>query len=536
MLIERRRVLELALLATVSACGAPAQQTVTPPAPAPEPPSPPFPLEERSIGELRAMLERGEQTAQSLVEHYLSRIAALDRQGPALGAIMELNPDALSIAATLDQERRSGKLRGPLHGIPLLLKDNIATADRTETTAGSLALLGHKPTEDAFAVARLRAAGAVLLGKTNLSEWANIRSRHSTSGWSSRGGQCHNPYALARNPCGSSSGSAVATSVSMCAAALGTETQGSIVCPSSACGIVGVKPTVGLVSRAGVIPITHSFDTLGPMARSVRDAAELLGAMQGVDAKDQATSAARPYVARDYTAGLRENALRGARIGVARKLFGFHPPVDALMGEALEALSKLGAELVDPIDLVFPREAGALILDVMLFELKAGLNAYLAQLPPGAERRTLADIIAFNTAHAREVMPHFGQDLLRAAEERGSLDDPEYLAAIEKVRRAARDEGIDRVVEAHRLDAIVAPTGSPAWLTDHLLGDHFVGGSSTPAAMAGYPHITVPAGHIDGLPVGMSLFGAAFTEPQLLAYAFAFERETQHRRPPAIQP
>ncbi len=534
MLLQRRRVLELALLATLGACSAPSRP-IAASLPPPDPQPAPFPLAERSIAELRSMLERGDQTAAALVRHYLARIAALDGDGPRLGAVIELNPDAARIAEALDRERARGTLRGPLHGIPLLVKDNIATADGMQTTAGSLALVGHAPAEDAFAVARLRAAGAVLLGKTNMSEWANIRSRHSTSGWSSRGGQCHNPYALARNPCGSSSGSAVAASVSMCAAAIGSETQGSIVCPASACGIVGLKPTVGLVSRTGVIPISHSFDTLGPMARTVRDAAELLGAMQGVDPEDAATQAAAPYVARDYTAGLRDDALRGARIGVARKMFGFHPRVDALMGEALEALAELGAELVDPVDLSFPRDAFPLVLEVMLFELKAGLNAYLAGLPPGAAPRSLAEIIAYNRAHAREVMPFFGQELLREAEARGGLDDPEYLAALERVRRAARDEGIDRVIAAERLDAIVAPTGSPSWLTDHLLGDHFVGGSSTPAAIAGYPHITVPAGQIDGLPVGLSLFGAAWTEPQLLAYAYAFERATHHRRPPAIE-
>lgn len=478
------------------------------------------------------MMAKGEQTAWTLTAWYLSRIKAIDRDGPKLRSVMELNPDAPAIAQALDEERKTRGPRGPLHGIPILLKDNIATADRTETTAGSLALVGHKPQRDSTVAANLRKAGAVLLGKANMTEWAKFRSRFQVSGWSSRGGQCDNPYESGRNPCGSSSGSAVATSANLCAAAIGTETWGSIICPSSTNGIVGLKPTVGLVSRAGVIPIAASFDTTGPMTRTVRDAALLLEAMQGVDARDDATTAAATHAQRKYAAALDSADLRGKRIGVARKLFGFHPRVDALIEDALQVLAKRGAVLIDPIDVTFPRPLFRQAIEVMLFEAKSGLNAYLADLAPGATRRTLADIIAFNEEHRDEVMLHFGQELLIKANKCGGLDDPKYQEALTAVRKAAREDGIDRVVKDHTLDALVAPSGSPAWMTDAVLGDHFIGGSASLAALAGYPHITVPAGRIAGLPVGMSLFGPAWSEPGLLALAHAFETATQHRQPP----
>lgn len=494
-----------------------------------------FPLAERSIAALGKMMADGEQTAVGLTAWYLARIGSLDRRGAGLRAVLQINPDAPAIAKALDEERARSGSRGPLHGIPILLKDNIATFDRTETTAGSLALVGHRPQRDSAVASRLRAAGAVLLGKANMTEWAKFRSRFQVSGWSSRGGQCRNPYDVDRNPCGSSSGSAVATSANLCAASIGTETWGSIVCPASACGAVGLKPTVGLVSRAGIIPIADAFDTAGPITRSVRDAALLLTALQGVDPRDGSTAAAQPYATRNYAAALDGAALRGARIGVARKSFGFHPRVDALIEQALEVLAKQGAVIVDPVDVTFPRALMKQAIEVMLFEAKAGLNAYLAELGPGAKRRNLTDIIAFNQEHAAKVMAHFGQELLVAANQRGGLDDPAYLAALADVRKAAREDGIDRVVKEHTLDAIVAPSGSPAWKTDAVLGDHFIGGSATLAAMAGYPHITVPAGMVAGLPVGLSLFGTAWSEPRLLALAYGFEQATHHRRPPSLE-
>lgn len=535
MLLTRRSAL-LSLLA--GGCAPRPRPSPGTPSPLAAPPDPPpvqpvatFPLAESSIADLRGGMASGDWTARELTVLYLERIAKLDGE---LGAVIELVSDAVEQAEALDRERRTVGVRGPLHGIPILLKDNIATADGTQTTAGSLALMNHRPPRDSFVAARLRAAGALLLGKTNLSEWANFRSKQAVSGWSSRGGQCHNPYEPTRNPCGSSSGSAVATSASFCAAALGTETHGSIICPSSACGIVGLKPTVGLVSRRGVIPIAHSFDTAGPMTRSVRDAAELLAAMQGVDPEDEATAAARPHASRVYTDALKEDAMKGARIGVARRSFGFHSGTDDIVEEALGAMRMAGAELVDPIDVAFPRALFDDILEVMFFEMKAGLNAYLAELPSDDGPMTLADVIAFNEAHAERVMPHFDQELLIEAQRRGTLEDAHYRSALAAIRRAAREEGIDRAVAEHRLDAIVAPSGSPAWLTDHVLGDHFVGGSATLAAMAGYPNITVPAGQVRGLPVGLSLFGPAWSEPKLLGLAHVFEQATHHRRPPPL--
>ncbi|RMH21476.1 MAG: amidase [Acidobacteria bacterium] len=493
-------------------------------------------LDEMGLAEMAAAMEEGRLTARSITEHYLQRIADLDRRGPTLRTVIEVNPDALAIADQLDDERRRGQSRGPLHGIPILLKDNVATHDGTTTTAGSLALEGSIPPADSFVAHKLRQAGAVLLGKANLSEWANFRSTRSSSGWSGRGGQCKNPYALDRNPCGSSSGSGAAVAANLVAAAIGTETNGSIVCPSSANGIVGVKPTVGLVSRSRIIPISHSQDTAGPMARTVRDAALVLGALTGVDPEDPATAASAGHTHDDYVQFLDEGGLKGARIGVSRNHFGFDPNVDQLMEEALDALRKGGAEVIDPVELATWNEIGRPSFQVLLYEFKAGIESYLASLGPGAPARTLADLIAWNETHRDASMPYFGQELFLQAQEKGGLDSPEYLEALETAQRLARSEGIDKVMDEHRLDAVVAPTGSPAWVTDLVNGDHFIGSSSTPAAVAGYPNVTVPAGFVFGLPVGISFFGRAWSEPTLLKLAYAYEQATLHRQPPKFLP
>jgi amidase len=494
-------------------------------------------LEEAGIPDLQARLGSGALTARQLTEAYLARIEALDTRGPALRSVIEVNPDALSIAAELDRERTAKGARGPLHGIPILLKDNIDTADRTTTTAGSLALEGSVPPRDAHVAQRLREAGAVLLGKANLSEWANIRSNRSSSGWSARGGQCRNPYALDRNPCGSSSGSGSAVAANLCAAAVGTETDGSVVCPSSACGVVGIKPTLGLVSRAGIIPIAHSQDTAGPMARTVRDAAILMSVMAGTDPRDPATTLARERREADYTRVLDPEGLRGARLGVCRKMFGFHPGVDTLMEDALAEMKRRGAVLVDPADIPNLREYSEAELTVLLYELKADLAAYLATLGPKAPVRSLEDVIRFNEANRPREMPYFGQELFVKAQEKGPLTDAAYREALEKNRRLAGAEGIDAVMNEHTLDAIVAPTGGPAWLTDLVNGDSYVGGgASSPPAVAGYPHVTVPAGYVFGLPVGISFLGRAWSEPTLLRLAYAFEQATRHRRAPRYLP
>lgn len=491
-------------------------------------------VEEATVAELQAGMAAGRFTARQLAETYLARIAAID---PKLRSVLEVNPDALAIADSLDAERREKGPRGPLHGIPVLLKDNVATADRMETTAGSLALLGVKPPRDAFLVGRLRAAGAVILGKTNLSEWANIRSSHSSSGWSARGGQARNPYALDRNPCGSSSGSGVAAAASLAAVAVGTETDGSIVCPSSANGLVGVKPTVGLVSRSGIVPISASQDTAGPMTRTVADAAALLAAMAGVDPADPATAASRGRVPADLTAFLDTGALRGARIGVARKkLSGVSEAVDRLVDQAVAQMRRQGAAIVDPADIPHLGEYDEAELEVLLYELKDGLERYLAGWAPGAPVRTLQDLVAFNESHHREEMPYFGQDLFEKAAKKGPLTDRAYRRARAKARRLARQEGLDAVLDRYRLDAVVAPTVGPAWLTDLVNGDHFVLGSSTPAAVAGYPAVTVPAGEVFGLPVGITFMGRPWSEARLLALAYAYEQATRHRRPPRFAP
>ena len=489
-------------------------------------------VEEVTIADLGARMASGELTARALAEAYLSRIESIDAAGPELRSVLEVNPDALAIADALDAERRDGHVRGPLHGIPVLVKDNIETADAMQTTAGSLALVGAPATRDATVVERLRAAGVVLLGKTNLSEWANFRSTRSSSGWSARGGQTRNPYALDRNPSGSSSGSGVAVSANLCAAAIGTETDGSIMSPSNASGIVGIKPTVGLVSRAGIVPISHTQDTAGPMARSVSDAAALLGAMLGPDPRDAATGAAKPL---DALAALDPARLRGARIGVARNMAGFHDRVDALLEDAVAALRDLGAEIVDPADLPHATELEEPEFQVLLYEFKADLEAYLAERP-GDGPKTLAELIAFNTAHAETELAFFGQELLEKANEKGPLTEPTYVEALASCGRLAREEGLDAVIREYRLDAIVAPTGAPAWLTDHVNGDHYLGGSTGPAAIAGYPSVTVPMGLIAGLPVGITFTGPAWSEAMLIGFAFAFEYATSHRRAPQLLP
>src|SRR5947199_1723203 len=485
-----------------------------------------------TIADLQAGMSSGKFTALSITEKYLTRIDAIDKQGPAINSVLELNSDALAMADAADKERRDKGARGPLHGIPVLIKDNIDTADRMETTAGSLAMLGSRCTKDAFVVQKLREAGAVILGKTNLSEWANIRSSHSTSGWSGRGGQTRNPYELDRNPCGSSSGSGAAVGANLCAVAVGTETDGSVVCPASANGLVGIKPTLGLVSRSGVIPIAHSQDTPGPMARTVRDAAILLGALAGVDLRDSVTDAANGKIATDYTRFLHPNGLKGARIGVARKYFGFSDAVDALMEHSIDVMKKQGAIIVDPADIPTLGKFDDSEMTVFMFELKADLNAYLARLGPSAPVKTLKDIIEFNDRNREKEMPYFGQDLFLKSEAKGPLTEKEYVDAVAKNRQLDRTQGIDALMEKHNLDALVAPTGGPAWLTDLVTGDHFGGGSSNAAAVAGYPNINVTAGSIFGLPVGISFFGRAWSEPTLIKIAYAFEQATKARQAP----
>ena len=492
----------------------------------------PFELDEITITDLQDGMRSGRFTARSLVERYSARIDEIDKHGPAINSVLELNPDAFSTADQLDQERKAKGPRGPLHGIPVLIKDNIDTADRMMTTAGSLALIGSKPPKDSFVAEKLRAAGAVILGKTNLSEWANIRSSHSTSGWSGRGGLTKNPYALDRNPCGSSSGSGAGVSANLCTAAIGTETDGSIVCPSSSNGIAGIKPTVGLVGRGGIIPISHSQDGAGPMCRTVRDAAIMLGALTGVDPRDSATENSQGKSLTDYARFCDPDGLKGARIGVARKYFGFNDAVDALMEQSLDAMKRQGATLIDPADIETLGKFDESELLVFMYELKADLNAYLATLGPHAPVRTLKEIIDFNDRNRQKEMPYFGQDLFLKAEAKGPLTEKAYLDALEKNRQLARTEGIDATMDKHHLDAIVAPTGGPAWITDLVNGDHVAGGSSNAAAVAGYPNINVTAGFISALPVGISFFGRAWSEPTLIRLAFAFEQTVKARHAP----
>jgi amidase len=503
------------------------------------PARPPFDLEEARIADLQARMASGRETARSLAEKYLARIDAVDRSGPALRSVIETNPEALAIADRLDAERKSGRTRGPLHGVPILLKDNIATADRMMTTAGSLALAGVTPPKDAFLVERLRDTGAVILGKTNLSEWANFRSTHSTSGWSGRGGQTKNPYALDRNPSGSSSGSGSAIAANLAAAAVGTETDGSIVSPSSNNSLVGIKPTLGLVSRSGIVPVAHSQDTAGPMARTVEDAALLLAAMAGRDAGDAATNAeTRPSARPDYSSSLDSNGLRGARIGVVRnRLFGGNPAADRLADAAIADMKKQGAVIVDPANIPTLGKFDDGEFEILLYEFKADLNKYLAWLGPASPVHSLKDVMAFNEAHTDREMPYFGQEIMEMAEKKGPLTSAPYKTALARNRRLARTLGIDAVMTKQRLDALVAPTGGPAWLIDLVNGDSGTAsapGPSSVAAVAGYPHITVPAGYFRGLPVGISFIGRAWSEPTLIRIAYAYEQATRHRRPPTF--
>jgi amidase len=512
-----------------------------------------FEFDEITIGELHDGMMSGKYTARYITEKYLARIEEIDKHGPGINSVIEVNPDALAIADALDDDfrrfkdsaQREAKARGsevtlemqPLHGIPILIKDNIDTADRMMTTVGSLALVDAKPLKDSFVARKLREAGAIILGKTNPSEWANIRSSHSTSGWSGRGGLTKNPYALDRNPCGSSSGSGAATSANLCAGSIGTETDGSIVCPSSANGLVGIKPTVGLVSRAGIIPISHTQDSAGPMCRTVRDAAIVLGVLTGVDRDDNATKASQGKFVADYTQFLKPDGLRGARIGVVRKYFGFSDTVDALMESALDAMKKQGAVLVDPADIETIGKTGDNETLVLLYELKADMNAYLAKLGPNAPMKTLKDIINFNERNREKEMPFFGQDMFTKAEAKGPLTTKEYVDALENNLRMARKEGIDAVMDKYKLDALVAPTGGPVWITDLVNGDNAAGQSSSGAAVAGYPSVTVPAGFAFGaLPVGISFFGRAWSEGTLIKLAYSFEQATRVRRAPKFLP
>ncbi len=479
----------------------------------------------------------GDLTSSDLTRAYLDRIASVDRGPEGLASVIETNPDALNLATALDAERRSGRTRGPLHGIPFLVKDNIETADVMVTSAGSLALARHVAKKDAFVVERLRLAGALILGKANLSEWANFRSTKSSSGWSGRGGQCRNPYALDRNPCGSSSGSGAAVSANLCAAAIGTETDGSIVCPSSGNGVVGIKPTLGLVSRSGILPIAHSQDTAGPMTRTVADAAAVLTALAAVDPRDRATTLGSGRAPLDYTTFLDRGGLRGARIGIGRKFFGRDARVDRVMEDVIKAMKDAGAVLIDGCELSPGQEYGDSEFEVLLYEFKAGLNAFLATLDPGMGIRNLDDLIRFNEENNAASMPYFGQEIFYQAQKKGGLDAPEYRDALAKNLKASREDGIDKALAKDRLDAILAPTGAPAWLIDLVNGDSFGGvSSSQPPAVAGYPAITVPAGFISALPVGMTLIGPAWSEGPLIRYAYAFEQATKHRKPPTLAP
>jgi amidase len=493
----------------------------------------PLELAERDVASLQAAMQQGELTSRQVVAYYLRRIEALDRNGPALNSIIEVNPDALAIADALDAERHATGPRGPLHGIPVILKANIDTGDRMATSAGSLALAGHRAPDDAFLVAALREAGAVILGKANLSEWANFRSENSSSGWSSLGGQTKNPYGPLRNPCGSSSGSAVAVAANLTMLAVGTETDGSIVCPSGINGIVGIKPTLGLVSRDGIIPIAASQDTAGPMARSVRDAAILLTAMAAKDPGDPA-AAGRDQAIPDYAADLDTAALRGRRIGVLRSYSGAGKDerIETILSDAIALLRAGGAEIIDPVE-IDTKGLGDAEYEVLLYEFKDGLNAYLEE--SGAPYDSLQAIIEFNAANAEAVMPFFGQDILEQSQGKGPLTDPAYHEALAKSRQIARN-GLDEALDMHRLDAIVAPTNGPAWMTDHILSDHFSIGSSSLAAVSGYANVTVPAGVVLGLPVGVSFIGRAFSERQLIEIAYAFEQASRVRRPPPEAP
>lgn len=499
-------------------------------------PLPAFELDEMTIGEFQTGMASGKYTSHLITRKYLDRIDDIDKRGPAINSVIELNPDALSIATDLDRERKAGRLRGPLHGIPVLIKDNIDTHDRMTTTAGSLALAGSIPPQDSTVAKKLRDAGAVIIGKTNLSEWANFRSSHSSSGWSGRGGQTKNPYVLDRNPCGSSSGSGAAISANLAAIGVGTETDGSVVCPSNANSLVGIKPTLGLISRAGIIPIAHSQDTAGPMCRSVTDAVHVLVALMGADSRDSATQAQAGKTARDYTKSLNLDGFRGARIGVHRKSFGFNDAVDKLMNDCIDIIKRHGATVIDPADIPTQGKFDDSEFEVLLYEFKADLNAYLTSLGSRAPVKSLKEIIDFNEQYRDREMPWFGQDIMIKAQAKGPLTEKAYKDALAKNLKLSRKEGIDFVIDKNKLDALIAPTGGPPWPTDWVNGDHFTGGYSTASAVAGYPHITVPAGYLFGMPVGLSFIGKAWSEPTLIRFAYAFEQATKVRRAPQFLP
>jgi len=535
---SRRNFLRTGVTATLVAAASPALglARAVDPAPAVTDFKKEFELDEITIDEVQKAFQSSQYSSRSLTEKYLARIQEIDKAGPMVNSIIELNPEALEIADALDQERKSKGPRGLLHGIPILIKDNIDTGDRMNTTAGSLALLASRPANDAFVAAQLRKAGVVILGKTNLSEWANIRSSHATSGWSGRGGLTRNPYALDRNPCGSSSGTGAAVSANLCVAGVGTETDGSVVCPASANGLAGLKPTVGLVSRSGIVPISHSQDTAGPMARTVRDVAILLGAMAGADPQDLATADSQGKLLPDYTKFLDPTGLKGARLGVVRKYFGFSDTVDQLMDSLLGEMKRAGAEIVDPADIPTIGKFDDSEMTVFLYELKADLAAYFARRGSSSPVKSLQDVIEFNERNRDREMLYFGQDIFLKAEQKGPLTTKEYLDALDLNRRLSRAEGIDLVMDKFKLDALVAPTGGPAWITDLINGDHSAGGSSSAAAVAGYPNINVTAGYLWGLPVGISFFGRAWSEPTLLKIAYGFEQLTRARQKPRFLP
>ncbi len=493
-------------------------------------------LDDLTIANAQAEIAAGRLTSRALTEHYLTRIRTLDANGPRVNSVIEINPDALALAEAADAERASGKVFGPLHGMPILLKDNIDTGDRMSTSAGSLVLAENRAHKDAGVAARLRTSGAVILGKTNLSEWANFRSTHSSSGWSARGGQTKNPHVLDRSPCGSSSGSGAAVAADFCIAAVGTETDGSVICPSSLNGIVGLKPTVGLVSRTGIIPISASQDTAGPMARTVRDAALLLNGMIGRDPSDSAMRTAPAALPPDYTRTLDVDGLKGMRIGIARNYFGFDARVDAVMEDAIRVMRDRGAVIVDGASVPNADKYGAEENDVLQYEFKAGLNAYLSALPASIPVHSLAELILWNEKNRERELQWFGQEIFTASQKRGPLSSPAYRAARETCVRLSRREGIDFVLRRTRCDLLIGPTGGPAWTIDLVAGDHFAGGVSSAPAVAGYPHLTVPAGRVAGLPIGLSFFGTAWSEPQLFRAAFAFEQATAHRARPQFLP
>jgi amidase len=490
-----------------------------------------FELIEFTIGQLQQKMESGELTAVQICEKYLNRIKLVD---PVLKSVIEVNPDASEIAAKMDEERKAGKVRGPLHGIPVLIKDNIDTFDIMQTTAGSLALAGNIANTDAFIVKKLRDAGAVLLGKTNLSEWANFRSTSSSSGWSGRGGQVRNPYFLDRSPCGSSSGTGAAVAANLCAIGIGTETNGSIVCPSGINGLVGIKPTLGLWSRRGIIPIAHSQDTAGPMTRTVTDAAILLGAVAAFDPTDAETHLEKGEYFSDYTQFLVADGLKGMRIGIVSELKSYNAMVYELFRQAVDVLKKGGAEIEADVNFENLQKADELSYQVLLYEFKADLNKYLEE-HAGAPVKSMADIIEFNKNNSASEMPWFGQEIFELAQAKGDLTTPEYLEALKDAKRFTGKEGIDAIMDKYKLDALIAPTNGPSWTIDWVNGDHFTGGSSSPAAISGYPNISVPMGFVHGLPVGISFFGRAWSEPVLLKIAYAFEQATHHRKAPGFR-